>query len=85
MYEQPTNEVLGDNSPEVVHPLLLDVATQLLKEDCLAQVVLIKSIIDAAKQKVTGRGNGVDIHSDTIIVLILLLVMHKGTLTSCPG
>ena len=55
----PTNEVLGDQWPEVLYPLLLDVFTELLEEDCLAQVVLTaKCVIDATKQQVSAWKDG---------------------------
>ena len=39
----------------MLYPLLLDMFTELLKEDCLAQVVLTaKCVIDAAKQQISA-------------------------------
>ena len=39
----------------MLYPFLLDVFTELLEEDCLAQVVLTaKCVIDAAKQQISA-------------------------------
>ena len=54
----------------MLYPLLLDVFTELLEEDCLAQVVLTaKCVIDAAKQQISAwkddtRFLTVDYHID---------------------